>query len=570
MKLLFLFLVPSFFLFSLNAETPNIILMITDDQGYGDFGNKGNHLIKTPHIDAMAERSFEMTRFYVNAVCTPTRASLMTGRSSYRTGVTDTFKGRSIMRTEEYTMAEMLKSKGYATGLFGKWHLGDNYPFRPMDQGFDESIYHLGGGLGQPSEPIENGRRYTDPLLFRNGVKQQYNGYCCDVYHDEAIKWFSQQNKNNKPFFAYIATNTPHSPFHDVPEKWYNYYKDKDLGKSNFAQDKGHPIDGKDDNDRTARIYAMVSNIDDNVGKIFEALEKLKITRETIVIYMSDNGPHGYRYVGGFKGTKSMSTEGGLRSPIWFHWPEKFKAGGKSGLITAHFDIMPTFAELIGAEMPKDRAIDGKSILPTLKGNEQKWDDRKIILQNHRGTKVQRFSNAAVISQNWKLMTDLKGNAELFNMKEDPFALKNIINEKPEIKQELTKFYDSWLKELDEEYSGIWMPHYAKVGTEYEKETVLSRQDMRFEEDQKFIDGAWYVEIAESGEYSVSFQLNPKAAKVKAELIAGGEVLQTKEFSGQEIMHFDKVNLKKGKTQLKVITSINGKKNVPWHVFLKK
>ena len=570
MKLLFLFLLPFLLLVSMKAETPNIILMITDDQGYGDFGNKGNHLIKTPHIDAMAERSFEMTRFYVNAVCTPTRASLMTGRSSYRTGVTDTFKGRSIMRTEEFTMAEMLKGKGYATGLFGKWHLGDNYPFRPMDQGFDESIYHLGGGLGQPSEPIENERRYTNPILFRNGVKQQYEGYCCDVYHDEAIKWFTKQNKNNKPFFAYIATNTPHSPFHDVPENWYNYYKNKDLSKNNFKQDKGHKIGGKDDNDRTARIYAMVSNIDDNVGKVFDALEKLKITRETIVIYMSDNGPHGYRYVGGFKGTKSMSTEGGLRSPIWFHWPEKFKAGGKSGLITAHFDIMPTFAELIGAEMPKNRAIDGKSILSTLKGKEQKWDDRKIILQNHRGTKVQRFSNAAVISQNWKLMTDLKGNAELFNMKEDPYALKNIIDDKPEVKQELTKFYDSWLKELDSEYPGIWTAHYAKVGTDYEKETVLSRQDMRYKEGQKSLNGAWHIDVIEAGEYSVSFQLKPNAAKVKAELILGDEVLQTKEFSNKELMHFDKVNLKRGKVQLKVITTINGKKNTPWHVFLKK
>ena len=406
------------------AETPNIILMITDDQGYGDFGVKGNHLIKTPHIDAMAGRSFEMTRFYVNAVCSPTRASLMTGRSSYRTGVTDTFKGRSIMRTEEFTLAEMLKERGYATGLFGKWHLGDNYPFRAMDQGFETALYHKGGGLGQPSEPLENGRRYTDPILFLNGIQTSYKGYCCDVYFEEAIKWFTKQHKNNKPFFAYIATNTPHSPFHDVPENWYNYYKNKDLGKANFKQDKGHKIAGDDDNDRTARIYAMVSNIDDNVGKVFYALKKLKITRNTIVIYMSDNGPHGDRYVGGFRGKKSMSTEGGLRSPIWIQWTGKFKAGGKSDLITAHFDFMPTIAELIGVKMPGDKAIDGKSILPTLMGKAQKWDDRKIILQSHRGTKVQRLVNAAVISQNWKLMTDPNGKAELYNMKDDPFALK--------------------------------------------------------------------------------------------------------------------------------------------------
>ncbi|MCM8531429.1 MAG: arylsulfatase [Lentisphaeraceae bacterium] len=570
MKLKLIFISLLITLISLKAETPNIILMITDDQGYGDFGVTGNHIIKTPHIDAMAGRSFEMTRFYVNAVCSPTRASLMTGRSSYRTGITDTFKGRSIMRTEEFTMAEMLKEKGYATGLFGKWHLGDNYPYRPMDQGFTESLYHLGGGLGQPSEPLENGRRYTDPILFKNGVQQSYSGYCCDVYYEEAIKWFSTQDKNDKPFFAYIAINTPHSPFHDVPEKWYEYYKKMDLGKDNFKQNKGHKIAGKDDNDRTARIYAMVSNIDENVGKIFKALDKLDITRETIVIYMSDNGPHGDRYVGGFKGKKSMSTEGGLRSPIWFHWPEKFKAGGKSDLITAHFDLMPTFAELIGAKMPSDRVIDGKSILPSLKGQQQTWNNRKIILQNHRGTKAERLVNAAVISQNWKLMTDLKGNTELFNMSKDPYAMKNIINENPEVRKQYEGFYDNWLKSLDNEYPGMWDPLRIKVGTSHETETFLSRQEMRLNEGDKIHDGMWYLDIAESTNYKVSFKLQAIAKNVKAELYINGKVAQTKNFSNKEIMHFDKIKIESGKTELKILLVADKKKTAPWHAYITK
>lgn len=557
-------------LFSVKADTPNIILMITDDQGYGDFGVTGNHLIKTPHIDAMASRSFEMTRFYVNAVCSPTRASLMTGRSSYRTGITDTFKGRSIMKTEEYTMAEMLREKGYATGLFGKWHLGDNYPYRPMDQGFDESLYHMGGGLGQPSEPIENGRRYTDPILFKNGEKKNYSGYCCDVYHDEAIKWFTEQNKKGKPFFAYIATNTPHSPFHDVPEKWYNYYKSKDLGKANFKQDKGHAIGGKDDNDRTARIYAMVSNIDDNVGNIFDALEKQNLTKDTIVIYMSDNGPHGYRYVGGFKGTKSMSTEGGLRSPIWFHWPEKFKAGGKSGLITAHFDLMPTFAELIAAKMPSDRVIDGKSILPTLTGKKQQWNDRKIILQSHRGTKVVRLVNTAVISQKWKLITDLKGKTELFNMEVDPYATQNIIDQNPEVRKQFEGFYDNWLNSLDQEYPDMWMPHYIKIGTQHEPETMLSRQEMRLNEGEKIQDGIWYLDFVESNYYSISFQTNPAAKNVNADLLLNGKVVQKKSFSNEQTMSFNKVKIEAGKTEFRIMLKADNKKTIPWHIFIKK
>jgi arylsulfatase A-like enzyme len=567
-KLIFLSLLMT--LMSLNAETPNIILLITDDQGYGDFGVTGNHLIKTPHIDAMAGRSFEMTRFYVNAVCSPTRASLMTGRSSYRTGVTDTFKGRSIMRTEEFTMAEMLKDKGYATGLFGKWHLGDNYPYRPMDQGFEESLYHLGGGLGQPSDPLENNRRYTNPILFQNGVKKSYEGYCCDVYYEEAIKWFSNQHKKNKPFFAYIATNTPHSPLHDVPEKWYNYYKNMDLSKKNFKQDKGHPIAGKSNNNNTARIYSMISNIDENVGKVFDALKTLDITRETIVIYMSDNGPHGVRYVGGFRGKKSMSTEGGLRSPIWFHYPEKFQAGGKSGLITAHFDLMPTFAELTGAKMPTDRIIDGKSILPTLSGKEQQWNDRKIILQNHRGTKAQRLVNTAVISQNWKLMTDLKGNTELYKMSSDPYATKNIINENPEVRKQYESFYDDWLKGLDEEYPEIWTPHYIKVGSQHEAETMLSRQDMRLNEGDPILDGIWYLDFTEANDYDVSFQMNPTAKNVQAELLINGKVIQTKNFTGQEIMHFDKVRIDSGNAEFKIMLIADKKKAIPWHIFIKK
>ena len=561
------------FLCGLKAESPNIILMITDDQGYGDFGATGNHIVKTPHIDAMAGRSFEMTRFYVNAVCSPTRASLLTGRSSYRTGVTDTWKGRSTMRAEEFTLAEMLKTKGYATGLFGKWHLGDNYPCRPVDQGFDESLYHLGGGLSQPADPLENGRRYTDPVLYKNGKKHPVKGYCCDVYYEEAIRWFSENNKQGKPFFAYIATNTPHGPFHDVPEKWYNFYKDQDLGKGNFDQDKGHKIAGKDDNDRTARIYAMISNIDENVGKVFDALDRLKITKDTIVIYMSDNGPDGYRYVSGFKGKKSMSTEGGLRSPIWFHWPQKFKAGGKSDLVSAHFDIMPTIAEITGAKFPEGKTIDGKSLLPALRGENQRWSDRTFVLQSHRGTRPERLINSAIISQDWKIETDLKGNMALFDMKNDPFATKNLEDQKPEIKNKMISFYDSWLKSLEGEYPDMWSPLPVKVDTAFESPCFLTRQEMRIADNLPWhmqkTNGEWHLEIVKSGEYEISFQLLEGAAKVKAELVINGKLIESKEFNSLKVMKFGKAKLNSGKAVLKIKVNADGKDAGPWHAFIK-
>jgi arylsulfatase/arylsulfatase A len=203
----------------LAADRPNVVLIMTDDQGYGDFGATGNRLIETPHLDAMAKRSASMSTFYVSPVCSPTRACLMTGRYNYRTRCIDTWVGRSMMEPEEVTVAESLRAAGYATGIFGKWHLGDCYPMRAIDQGFDTAVIHRGGGLAQPSEPRESGRRYTDPILYRNGKPFQSRGYCTDTYFSEAIEFIEQSSQAKKPFFVYLPTNAPHGPFHDVPEK---------------------------------------------------------------------------------------------------------------------------------------------------------------------------------------------------------------------------------------------------------------------------------------------------------------------------------------------------------------
>ncbi|MCB0855753.1 MAG: sulfatase-like hydrolase/transferase, partial [Bacteroidetes bacterium] len=212
------------------SSPPNIILVITDDQGIGDLSIHGNPVIHTPNIDSMAARSASLTRFYVSPVCAPTRASIMTGRYNYRTRVVDTWIGRAMMDTEEVTVAELLKDAGYQTGIFGKWHLGDCYPMRPIDQGFDESLVIKGGGLAQPSEPYANNRQYTDPILFQNGEEMQTKGYCTDVYFDAALNFITQSHQKQKPFFAYIPTNAPHGPFHDVPEELKEKYLNMDLG----------------------------------------------------------------------------------------------------------------------------------------------------------------------------------------------------------------------------------------------------------------------------------------------------------------------------------------------------
>jgi hypothetical protein len=199
-------------------KRPNVILIITDDQGYGDFGATGNPVIRTPNLDALARDSAQMTSFYVSPVCAPTRACLMTGRYNYRTRAIDTYVGRAMMEPREVTVAELLRANGYATGIFGKWHLGDNYPMRPQEQGFEEVLVHRGGGIGQPSDPPDGEGKYTDPVLFHNGKEVRMRGYCTDVYFNQAMAWMDTVHREGRPFFIYLPTNAPHTPLHDVPQ----------------------------------------------------------------------------------------------------------------------------------------------------------------------------------------------------------------------------------------------------------------------------------------------------------------------------------------------------------------
>ena len=292
------------------AQRPNVIVIMTDDQGYGDFGATGNTLIETPHLDAMAARSASLSTFYVSPVCSPTRASLMTGRYNYRTRCIDTWVGRSMMEPDEVTVAEVLKDAGYATGIFGKWHLGDCYPMRPNDQGFEESLIHRGGGLAQPADPRENHRRYTDAILFRNGQQVQTKGYCTDVYFDAALDYIDQQHAAKRSFFIYLPTNAPHGPFHDVPETLRLHYMKKDL--TALSQHKIPDRRKAAEQDKLARVAAMITNVDENVGRLQRRLKDLGISENTLVIYLNDNGANSMRYAGPFRGMKTGVHEGGI------------------------------------------------------------------------------------------------------------------------------------------------------------------------------------------------------------------------------------------------------------------
>jgi len=339
-----------------DGTRPNVILMMTDDQGYGDFGFVGNPVVKTPHLDAMAGRSARMTQFYVSPVCTPTRACLMTGRYNYRTRAIDTYLGRAMMDTAEVTIAELLRGAGYTTGQFGKWHLGDNYPMRPSDQGFDEVLCHRGGGIGQPSDPIGGEGKYTDPILFHNNEQVSMQGYCTDIYFDAAFDFMRKSVEEDKNFFAYIATNAPHGPFHDVPEELRKMYMDMNLrsGMAPGASEKAY----EKAKDTMARIYAMETNIDQNVGRLFEKLKELGIYEDTLVLFLVDNGPNGNRFVGPFRGRKGQVVDGGIRSPLLAHWPAQLEAGQNSDRVAAHIDLLPTILDACGFAKPKELNLD--------------------------------------------------------------------------------------------------------------------------------------------------------------------------------------------------------------------
>jgi len=271
---------------------PNVVLVMTDDQGSGDFGFAGNRWVDTPELDLMAARSARLTSFYVSPVCSPTRASLMTGRYNQRTRAIDTWIGRSMLEPDEVTIAELLREAGYATGIFGKWHLGDCYPMRPQDQGFEKVLVHRGGGIGQPADPEGGEGKYTDAVLFEDGERVETEGYCTDVYFDAALTWMRAEHARGRPFFAYVATNAPHGPFDDVPRELYERYLERGFPAADAPPALGHPVPTELRTDRQARIFAMITNVDANIGKLFDALRDMGAYENTLVVFLDDNGPN--------------------------------------------------------------------------------------------------------------------------------------------------------------------------------------------------------------------------------------------------------------------------------------
>ena len=510
---------------------PNVILIITDDQGYGDLSFNGNPNIITPALDNFAAESVRFNNFYVSPVCAPTRSSLMTGRYSLRTGVRDTYNGGAIMASSEVTIAEMLKQANFTTGIFGKWHLGDNYPSRPSDQGFDESLIHLAGGMGQVGDftnYFKKDTSYFDPILWHNNEQKPYKGYCSDIFTENAIE-FIEKNKNN-PFFCYLSFNAPHNPL-QVPDNYYQAYRTLD------------PTDGIDPElipnekisektkDNTRKVYAMVTNIDDNLKKLFNKVDELGIKDNTIVIFMTDNGPQHARYVAGMKGRKSSVYNGGIRVPFFLRFPAMFSGNQEVNQITAHIDLLPTLSKLCSVEMPRDRKIDGRSFIPSI--NSEKLPERSFFSYWTRKY-PELYNNIALQRGQFKLIgkTDYNSpieNFELYDTYNDPFEKNNLVTQKKSIALSLKKeMHQTFLELVNSE--NLKNPPRIMLGSDFENPVYLNRNDaggQRAVWNQEQAYSFWKVDINKEGLYDLKFKfLKPLPANGNMYLEIGQSIQQ--------------------------------------------
>ena len=560
------------------TKRPNVIIVVTDDQGFGDLGYYGNPHVQTPTLDSFAKESVRFDQFIVSPVCAPTRASLMTGRYSLRTGVRDTYRGGAIMATEEITAAEMLKEAGYTTGMVGKWHLGDNYPSRPQDQGFDFALRHLSGGIGQPGDwpNTKKGKRsYFDPILWKNGEMYQSKGYCTDVFTEAAMD-FVEANKE-QPFFLYLSYNAPHAPL-QVPQEYYDRYKDIDPS-SGFENDR-RPFPEMDDRmkENARKVYAMVSNIDDNLKRLFKQLEDLKLEDNTLVIFMTDNGHQHDRYAAGMRGRKSFVYEGGVRVPSFWRLPSKFKGDRDIKTPAAHYDVLPTLADLCYGQLPSDRIIDGKSLVPLLSNENSTLDNRTFLRSWVRGG-PEKYNNISIRKEQYKLVGNTKDTAgieafELFNILEDPYEQNNIIGTNDLEAQKLKNEMDIWFDEMTSSPNFV-NAQPAIVGTVHENPSVLNLNDAVFERNEAMDQdiAGWEIVAAEAGNYDIRINLGRKSvSEVHLNFYVGDlEIKRDYNELSDGIIDIKNIQLQKGATKLTPITTgKNGGYIKPFYVVMIK
>ncbi len=416
-----------------SPKQPNIVFVLTDDQGYGDLGCHGNSAINTPHIDRFHSRAVRFRNFHVGSTCAPTRAGILTGHYCNSAGVWHTIGGRSLLRSDEWTLADALRGAGYRTGHFGKWHLGDSTPYRPHERGFDETVYHAGGGIGNTGDAW--GNDYFDDTYFVNGEPAPFSGYCTDVFFREGMRFIAAHR--DEPFFCYIATNAPHGPL-NVEPRYVEPYRE-----TTPHEDR-------------ARFYGMISNIDENFGRLVDHLEGLGIADHTILVFMTDNGtatgveldgeqfplegPGSYN--AGMRGKKGSPYEGGHRVPFLLRYADGgFVHGRDVDALTSYVDFMPTLLDLCGISVSPERTFHGQSLTPLLNGEETSiWSERTTVCDTQRVARPVKWRRSAVMQGPWRL---IDGRA-LYNLTSDPGQRSDVAARHPDRVIALRAAYERW------------------------------------------------------------------------------------------------------------------------------
>lgn len=493
---------------------PNVIIILTDDQGYGDLACHGNPIIKTPNIDRLYEQSVRLTDFHVSPMCSPTRAALLTGREAVRTGAWRPANGVSFMRADLVTIADVFSAHGYRTGIFNKWHLGDNYPYRPQDRGFQEVFINLSGGTGQIGDNW--GNDCFDDTYLHNGKPLEVKGYCTDVFFDAAMR-FIEINKD-RPFFMYLPTTSPHGPW-NVPVKYVKPYQEKGISAA------------------LAHRFGMITNVDENIGRLTAYLKKLSLEDNTILIFLSDNGSglasvgsvkkYGKPFNAGMRGGKGSVYDGGHRVPFFIRFPSAGITGGKDiDNLTAHIDVLLTLIDLCGLKKPGELKFDGLSMAKLLKGQQRKWPERTFFVHRWAGqfpTKwggrvtlgedlegVPSGKQGVVINGKWRFVN----NSELYDIKIDPAQKNNIAKDYPNIVEKLRKAYDKWWADVRQDFK---LSHII-IGSDNDNPTTMTAMDWHdgFLASQSQvrqgteINGYWLVKVDRVGTYQFQLRRWPK------------------------------------------------------------
>jgi arylsulfatase A-like enzyme len=541
---------------ALTAEgaRPNVVVVMTDDQGYGDLGCLGNPILKTPNLDRLYSESLRLTDFHVSPFCTPTRAALMTGRYPGRTGAYRTSSGRTMMHTDERTLADVFSGNGYVTAMIGKWHLGDNAPHRPQDRGFQHVVWHRCGGVGQASDFW--GNDYFDDTYERNGTFEQFGGYCTDVWFSESIR-FIEANRN-KPFFLYLATNAPHGPYR-VDSEW------------------SEPYVGKADWRAGPQFYGMIANLDHNLGVLRDRLVTLGLAENTILVFMTDNGTANGAVFGedklnseairgfnaGMRGKKSSVYEGGHRVPFFIHWPAGGLVGGRDlTSLAAHVDVLPTLAGLCGISIPSSHHLDGISFAGQLRDPDAPAHRDHLVVQfqggPYFGTSPKPWEYSCVLKDRWRLI----GGNELYDLDQDPAQRKDVSAEHPKVVEELRALYPVFWRSV----SPRMRPVAIDLGSPAENPTRLCSQDWymptgnppwNFGSIKRLprVTGPWMVDVKKSGYYRLTLRQWPIEADkpvvaVRAKLRISGREMETAVEPGSKGVVFE-LELPAGKTELR-------------------